>query len=101
MDEFEKLTNGQKLDALALCLSEMTGRNLTEIRLGFVRRWAVKLAPVVASENAAVGTLLDIAVLAPDSHRDWSPLSAIDTMVDTFVRHADPATAASAPNSKT
>jgi hypothetical protein len=62
-------------------------------RHGTVRRWAFKLYAVEKTEAGAIGTLLDIVALttAPAAHdATWSPLSAIDAMVSTYVALAEP-----------
>jgi hypothetical protein len=79
----------QTLDVLAKALSDETGREVMDIRLNSIRRWALKLYAVEKSEAGAIGTLLDICALAPGHYPGWSLLSAIDAMVDTYVAHAE------------
>ena len=66
-------------------------RKVSEIRFGYVKRWVAKLSTVITNEDAAVGTLIDIAAMAPAHHSAWSPVSAIDTYVNKIVRNAAPA----------
>ena len=83
--DFEHQDVSVALDRLSRVLSRQTGRYVTELRGGYVRRWAQILYAVdPTSERRAVSRLLDIATIAPACHPTWSAVSAIDVMVDSF-----------------